>query len=1201
MKNLVNSWYHIAGTAVLTLWCCLAQADDIEVYRGGDSGLRSSAMIVMDTSGSMSYWVIENTPDYEPATNYSVQYAQDADGDNIDYPFDENLYYFSDQYSGGELSNSDITNLENRPFPPSALACSDAIEVIKSAGFYSNKFKRWNTSTNIWDPSVDVRVWGGWWGWYWTSPNTPTGSTTDTGALIECKSDEDIDPSGKYVNTDPDNANQYVNSKASNYNDTWGNNFRYIYHGNYLNYKIYTTKFVIENKESRMQVTRSAVKTVINTTGQIRVGLARFDTNSDGGFIDIAVDDIENVRDEFTTQLDSYLPWGGTPLSESYYETARYLRGNNVLYGLDAAERLQNANTTLDRDSNGYINHNSSNRNDTYENSAQSVSTSRSGNTYSSPITSACQNTTGIVLFTDGVPTNDDNANSKIHSLLDDANINFATASNLNADDRAVLSNSCSGSGGCAEELAYYLANVDQRPDLPGLQTIVTHVIGGFFDESSSGNVLKYMEDIAKYGKGTYATATNKEEIIKAFQSAAAAISDNPVTFVAPAVAANAYNSLEHLDDLYYAMFVPSGDNNWNGNLKSYRLSPDGIVVDAAGDPAIGSAGLFKDSSRSYWTNPIAPDGGDVVLGGAAANLIKENNIFTHLTDAKTQLTTKISIDNVDITKNMLGLDNSASTVEHQALIDWLNRKNGADTRTQMEDPLHSRPIVVNYSYTTDSNNNVTANGVVFVGTNSGYLQAFKADKHEFKEYFSFIPKELLPNANLYRTADKNQSKAYGVDGPINYWHADADQNSQVDAGEKVFLFFGLRRGGRHYYALDISNPEKPKFQWKISGGLGGDFDNMGQSWSQMNLAKVRWNGGTKVVLLFGGGYDPDEDNRTSRASHSMGNSVYMIDPESGELLWSASNSGATTNLADMTSAIAGDVKTIDFDGDQITDYFFVNDLGGRTWRFDINAATTNKSDFIAGAGVLFDANKNNADYQRFYYAPSVSYFADDSGDKEKYLTLTMGSGFRAHPLQADTQDSFYIIKDPNIVKAPTIYTTLQRSDLEDIPENNQLTTAVTSLGWKYDLTLGEKILATPLTSGGDMYFTTFSPSISASNQNTCSADVGSSMAYSVDFKGDNDPNEEAVSPVIKGVPLPSIGIAPQVIEVRTSEAGQKAFCELNPSHLSCQPDDCESNPAVECPDECESTGSVILSGTSTLDGGIKRCDLVKKDYWRSL
>ena len=166
MKNLVNSWYHIAGTAVLTLWCCLAQADDIEVYRGGDSGLRSSAMIVMDTSGSMSYWVIENTPDYEPATNYSVQYAQDADGDNIDYPFDENLYYFSDQYSGGELSNSDITNLENRPFPPSALACSDAIEVIKSAGFYSNKFKRWNTSTNIWDPSVDVRVWGGWWGWY---------------------------------------------------------------------------------------------------------------------------------------------------------------------------------------------------------------------------------------------------------------------------------------------------------------------------------------------------------------------------------------------------------------------------------------------------------------------------------------------------------------------------------------------------------------------------------------------------------------------------------------------------------------------------------------------------------------------------------------------------------------------------------------------------------------------------------------------------------------------------------------------------------------------------------------------------------------------------------------------------------------------------------------------------------------------------
>ncbi|OUS38222.1 hypothetical protein A9R00_10665 [Oleispira antarctica] len=1184
MKNFITRFSNIMTTATLTLWCCLAQADDIEVYRGEVSGESPVTLLVIDTSGSMDEDEVVNTSDYDPAINYAVLYAKDLSGNDINYPFDKDLYYFTNKYAVGELSNSDISDLELRPFPPEALVCEQAKNAMLNEGSYTDRFKRWNPSTHVWDPSVDIKkTWGGWWT-YWDAPDTPVGSPSDTSALIECESDGGSNPSGKYVNTDPDNSNQYESSKESDYDKTWQNHFRYIYHGNYLNFKIYATKYSLIVIKTRMEITVDAAKHMANTTGGIRLGLSRFNSSGEGGRIDIAVDDIEAVKAAFNTKLDSYIPPnGGTPLEESFYEAALYLRGDSIHYG------------------------------------SSSTSAAYSGSKYISPITSGCQNVSNIVLFTDGEPTGDNGVNWHIRKLFQDAGVDFSTEPGLTDYDRTVLTNDCSGSGQCAEELAYFLANFDQSTGvdgLPGKQTIHTHAIGGFFDESSStgAKVLKYMEDIARFGNGTYALATSKEEIVESFKSAVIVSMDDPVTFVAPAVAANAYNSLEHLDDLYYAMFVPSADNNWRGNLKSYRLSPDGIVVDASGDPAIGSAGLFKDSSRSYWTDPTIDDGGDVVIGGAAANLTKDLNIFTHLTDTKGSLTTRLSIDN--ITKNMLTLDNSVSETEHQALIDWINRKSGADdTRTQMEDPLHSRPIVVNYSYTKDPDSDtVTANGVVFVGSNSGYLHAFKADKYDFKEYFSFIPKELLPNANLYRTADKDQTKPYGVDGPINYWHEDVNQNSQVDNGEKVYLFFGLRRGGRHYYALDISNPDAPKFQWKISGGQGGDFDKMGQSWSPMSLAKVPWKGKTKVVLLVGGGYDADEDNRNSRAPHSMGNSVYMIDPESGELLWSASDSGATTNLPDMTSSITSEIKTIDFDNDQIADYFFVSDLGGRIWRFDINSKTSDKSDFITGAGILFDANKNNSHLQRFYYAPSVSYFVDDSGDKDKYLTITIGSGFRAHPLQDNTQDSFYVIKDPYIIEAPSTYKTLQRSDLEDIPEGTQLTTAISSLGWKHDLPAGEKIMATPLTSGGNMYFTTFSPSTSASSANACSADIGTSMAYNVDFEGDDDDTQDSVSPVIKGIPLPSIGIAPQVIEVRTSEAGQKAFCELSPGHSSCQGTEgfCELNPGHDSctckatdtcpdPDECEKTGSVILSGTNSLGSGIKRCDLVKKDYWHSL
>lgn len=1187
MKKILNRWQHIAGTSVLTLWCCLAQADDVEVYVGEASGIRPIMMMVIDTSGSMSYWETETAPDFDSSIDYSSTYPTDGDGNTIDYSFEKGTYYFTDEYSGGDLSDSDITDLKDRFFPPAALVCEDAIVALEDTGYYSDSFKRWNTDTNVWDPSEDVYTYvsrgrGGY--YYWDSPDIPTGSDS-TSEIIECKSDEDEHPTGKYVNTDTDSSSQYSSSKANNYNSAWENNFSYIYSGNYLNYKIYITYFEINNTQSRMQITQSAATDVVDSTGGIRIGLARFDINSNGGMVDIAVDDIEDVRDEFSDKIDTYLPWGGTPLSETYYEMALYFQGASVDNGKDSDIRLQNAGTTLERSDSGFIYQNTYNKSKTTEESSPSVSSSTSsgGTTYVSPIESACQSTSGIVLFTDGEPTGDDDMNTEIKALLTAANIDFSTNSTLTSEDREVLTNDCSGNGGCAEELAYYLANVDQRPDLAGSQIVQTHVIGGFFsDDGSADDALTRMENIAKYGNGTYTSASNKDEIEAAFKASVAAVADNPVTFVAPAVSANAYNSLEHLDDLYYAMFVPSADNNWQGNLKSYRLSSDGVVVDADGNDAIDSGGLFNDTSRSYWTEEGTEDGGDVVIGGAAANLTHDLNIFTHLTDTQGTLSTKITESTV--TRDLLGLESTTSDEDYLALIDWLNRRDGDESRTQMEDPLHSQPIVVNYTYTTDpDDNSVTTEGVVFVGTNSGYLHAFKADKNEFKEYFSFIPQELLANAELYRTADTDQSKPYGVDGPINYWHVDANQNSQVDNDEKVYLFFGLRRGGRHYYALDISDPEAPKFQWKISGGLGDEFDNMGQSWSPMSLAKVNWEGKTKVVLLFGGGYDPAEDDQLARTEHSMGNSVYMIDPETGELLWSASDSGATTNLNDMTSSITSEIKTIDFDGDQITDYFFVSDIGGRIWRFDIDPETENKSDFIAGAGMLFDANEGSNDYQRFYYAPSVSYFADPTGDQ--FLTLAIGSGYRAHPLQADTQDSFYIIKDSYIVKAPSTYTTLDRDDLYAIPEGSQLTSAVSTQGWYFDLSVSEKVMSSPLTANGNMYFTTFAPLLTVIDSNTCNADVGQSMAYTVDFLGDDDSSQDSISPVISGVTLPSIGIAPQPIEIR----------------ISSDSDEDDDGAKDEDSDECESTGSVILSGTNTISGGITRCELVKKDYWHSL
>ena len=43
--------------------------------------------------------------------------------------------------------------------------------------------------------------------------------------------------------------------------------------------------------------------------------------------------------------------------------------------------------------------------------------------------------------------------------------------------------------------------------------------------------------------------------------------------------------------------------------------------------------------------------------------------------------------------------------------------------------------------------------------------------------------------------------------------------------GDQVYVYFGMRRGGKSYYALDVSDPDDPKILWRINkGDAGGAF-----------------------------------------------------------------------------------------------------------------------------------------------------------------------------------------------------------------------------------------------------------------------------------------------------------------------------------------------------------------------------------------
>lgn len=762
-----------------------------------------------------------------------------------------------------------------------------------------------------------------------------------------------------------------------------------------------------------------------------------------------------------------------------------------------------------------------------------------------SPMTDECQSN-HIVLFSDGSPTADSSANNIAKNLLKKLpSKDFPTYK--------YFSTYCSGSGGCAEELAYAYHNLDNADHLKGNQPITIHTIGGFI----SGRTQDRMNDIAHFGGGIAQEGSNATDLRNALKKVFDSISQSAGSFAAPALTVNAYNSLEHSDQLYYSLFKPEVDAAWGGNLKRYRLGSDGKVLDEQGLPAVDpSTGFFAKNATSVWTlSEDAPDGEKVESGGAARRITNPagRKVVSYLGNSKNLMdsSNRISVTNSKVKDNKDLFNSEATDENFRKMLQWAQGYDSAssdssDARRTMEDPLHSRPILVNYG-TRTVNGKQEADSTIFVGTNSGYLHAFNTNEKNPVEEFAFIPKELLPNLKAYY--ERETQKVYGMDGQITVLHTDPNGNRIVDSGEDAYLYVGMRRGGRSYYALDISKRAQPKYMWQINGGTG-DFKELGQTWSKMVITTVTWKGKKKKVILFGGGYDLAEDNNTSRKPHQMGNAIFMIDPETGELLWKASNKTGNLRLSDMTSGIVGDIVPVDDDSDGDTDILYAADLGGRIWRIDLIEKNSYSANKFAKGGVIADLGTNDTtvNHVRFFTTPDLIYtdsgkFKKGSGNTLETLgryQIAIGSGYRAHPLNNDTIDNIYIINDFNVDGAPSSYSKLTKNDLANYSKYSTASSTKIKNGLYYQLpSLGEKILSRSLTLDGYTYMVSYRPS-NGESRSGCDPDIGYARVYVIKpqyYESEVDSSGQARAvlqpPSVSKTELKSPGIPPAPIFVR--------------------------------------------------------------------
>ncbi|MDG2303701.1 MAG: PilC/PilY family type IV pilus protein [Candidatus Binatia bacterium] len=570
-----------------------------------------------------------------------------------------------------------------------------------------------------------------------------------------------------------------------------------------------------------------------------------------------------------------------------------------------------------------------------------------------------------------------------------------------------------------------------------------------------------------KYGGGDCLSAADPDKLDDKLREAINLIKNDAQSFVAPVVPVSQTNRTESGDRLYVALFSPrEGQQEWTGNIKKYGLNRDSGTVCNASSPSCtpgpGAAtlgdGTILGTAESYWDGATGgASGSSVTSGGVGAVLQQSNianrNIFTYTgggvgalggldLSASGQAFDKA---NGSITPAMLGLVAPDDTqIERDALIDYIHGvdvydsdDDGDITETRswiLGDIIHSVPLIVNY----DPAGN---NALIIVGANDGMLHAF--DDATGAEVWAFVPPDVLGNLNLLRPGQAS-THPFFVDASPKVFNG--------TSGEKT-LVFGLGRGGRAYYGLDITSKTAPKLLWRVNDQTSG-YSELGLTMSTPAMTKYSLAGGAPVAVV-GGGYDTHFDDpaiSTPNSSGAMGRTIYVIDLATGNKLAEAGGSG-------MDYAIPSDALVFDVNGDGVFDRGYIGDMGGNMWRI--------RDDF--SVELLFSAPAGH----RIYYAPDAVINAGS-------VMVYFGTGDRSSPLSTQVTDRFYGVRDDAA-------NNLHESDFVDVtntvvqpgsPEEETLIGQIADKhGWFIRLLgVGEKVLAPP-TVFFNVAFATFTPS----------------------------------------------------------------------------------------------------------------------------
>jgi len=669
------------------------------------------------------------------------------------------------------------------------------------------------------------------------------------------------------------------------------------------------------------------------------------------------------------------------------------------------------------------------------------------------------------------------------------------------------------------------------------------------------------------------------------------------------------------------------------------------VVTDTGAD----DFGLFESTSTSVWTTGAdVPDGREIDLGGAGAAIssFADRIIYTDqsstglpsvatlLNGAGFKMNSADILTSADLAHVRAEVCSTTSTPPDTDCINellWMfgkdvdNEDNDASTTTRwwLNDVLHSSPNVITYGQDADGD---FIDKLIF-GTNDGALHFVNGTSG--KEEWAFIPFNSFDNVPTLRT-NTSSNHIYGMDGTPVLRVEDNDLDGTIESGEKLHVYTSQRRGGNSMFGLDLSvsaaltsdtalNSITPKLLWRIDGGNTG-FERLGDTWSDPTVATIRTKTGSantsRTVLIFGGGYENGLDDLDSGGVHrnfgleggdsgngglNQGNAIYIVDADTGALIFSISNAanaglGISASTADikvpgMFYAIPSNITVFDSDGDGFDDRLYVGDTAGNIWRVDlasdieVGATSPEGSTLVGQLASLSTAAVGTAtptNERRIFYRPSVSQVRDtafSNAPEGEYDAITVSTGNRAHPLDLDVSNRLYVLRDtqilpmsgsvglatnyPQTVAVTAGVTTAQGSPILDNGSDlvNATTTALTgttaeknALGWYIDFdtvgavadrTDGEKGLSATRVFFGTIFLTTYVPAADDAIADVCSANEGTGRIFNFNILTSNaalDWDGSGGSTYTKADTVQTLGaggIPPEVVPVYTKDGVQ--------------------------------------------------------------